>query len=100
MTWPQYCRRECTFDGRIVSLTKHQTELLSTLLMRRGQVVPHSDLIEALYPDPDNSPGLEADAMKQHMVLLRFRIPAGIHTEFGVGFSIPAQGQFPLARAA
>lgn len=59
MTWAQYQRGECTYHGKVVKLNPQRTmyplstELVSAMLMHRGQWLSRMELVELAYPDPD-----------------------------------------------
>lgn len=74
MTWPQYKRHECTAWGFRVKLSRLQTEVLSTLLMRFPFTVPVADLIEAAWPDDDEPDHSKA---RLHELIRELRIKLG-----------------------
>jgi DNA-binding response OmpR family regulator len=85
MTWPQYLRGECTASGFRVKLSRLQTELLSTLMLRYPNPVKAGELIEAVWPD-DNEPdssntGLGSLIRDLRLKLGGFRIIS--HRSFG-----------------
>jgi DNA-binding winged helix-turn-helix (wHTH) protein len=88
MTWPLYQRSEVMVNGSRVALQRKQADLLAVLLLRRGEVVSKTDLIEALWPDPDGSPEGEEVVLFQHVYYLRRRIPGIVRTHIGRGYSI------------
>ena len=71
MTWPQYLRRECNVTAR---LSRREAELLATLLMRHPGPVSTSDLIEALYPDPDSEPEFPESEVRRVVSRLRAKV--------------------------
>jgi len=101
MTWPDYRRRQCRVDGWPVSLSPAMTEILSMLLMRRGQVVSTGEIIDALWPDPDTSPDDGISVLKVQICKLRQRIGGVIATrpQHGYIIDLPHAGA-PLALAA
>lgn len=88
MTWPQYKRRECTFEGLVVRLTPTECELLSTLLVRRGRVVSYGDIIEALWPDPECEPDWSRNEISQYRRMLRRKLPGVIECRKSYGLII------------
>jgi DNA-binding response OmpR family regulator len=74
MTWPQYLRRECSFTAK---LSPQENELLSTLLLRHPVPVATSDLIEAMWPDPDSEPGLPEARIGNVIASIRRKIGWG-----------------------
>jgi DNA-binding response OmpR family regulator len=100
MTWPQYLRRECSFNGNRIHLTPSQAELLGALLIRRGRTVSNEALIETLYPDPFEAPERDEDCMKVLLSLLRRKLPGLVHLEHGRGYFIPKPRPAEFARAA
>lgn len=88
MTWPQYLRRECTFNGDVIKLGRVQTEILSTLLMRSPAPVSASDLIEAVYPNPDKEPDWADSCIKVLVHRVRKKLPGVIEVRYGMGYTI------------
>ena len=76
MTWPQYRRGECSIDHWIIGLSRAETELLSTLLIRYPAPVTVRDLIEIVYPDPDAEPECPEAQIVQQMSRLTRKIGA------------------------
>lgn len=68
MTWPQYRRCECTL---VAHLSPQEAELLAALLMRHPDPVPTSDLIEAVWSDPDAEPECADSQIRIHVCHLR-----------------------------
>jgi DNA-binding response OmpR family regulator len=88
MTVPQYRRRECTLDGRAVSLSWLETELLALLLVTDPErALGKSDIIEALYPNPDLEPEWADNLVYRYVNKLR-RHGVPIETEWGFGWRI------------
>lgn len=73
MTWPQYRRRQCSVGNWIVKLSPTETELLSTLLIRYPNPVTITELVEAVYPDPDAEPEYPEVHIVQRMCTSRAR---------------------------
>ena len=73
MTFPQYRRGECTAWGFRVKLSRLQTEVLATLLMRFPFTVPIGDLIESTWPD--NEPDHSKSAL--HRLISELRVKLG-----------------------
>lgn len=70
MTWPQYLRNECSVENFVIHLSPQETELLSTLLMRYPNPVPAIDLLEVVYPNPDDEPEHPENVIAQRMIFL------------------------------
>lgn len=56
MTWPQYLRHSCSIDGREVRMTPREAELCLLFMLRRGRPMTKPEIIEWLWPDPDDEP--------------------------------------------
>lgn len=97
MTWPQYLRQECRHNGRLVRLSYYECELVSLLLMRRGQIVPRGETIEALYPDPDLEPDYAVTLLHQRCMGLRWKAPGLIELAHGRGLTIPIPSTLQMA---
>jgi hypothetical protein len=94
MTWPQYLRRECMIDGELAKLSKHQMTIFSTLLLRRGNPVFLDELIEILWPDPDNSVEWERNTVC--VMISRLRQFKNLHSIVSCGrgsWMLPKPGQ-------
>lgn len=74
MTWPQYKRRECTFKGKVIKLTNHETELLSTLLIHYPRPVTREQLVESLYCFNDDEPDFSYNCISQFLTRLRKKL--------------------------
>jgi DNA-binding response OmpR family regulator len=88
MTWPMYLRSECECRGALVSLAPSGADILAALLLRRGELVSHAELIEALWPEPDFEPETSINCLAVHMMRLRQRLPSLIETWWGRGYMI------------
>lgn len=88
MTWPQYQRGECTANGQRLYMPPLRTEILSTLLIRRGHVVSLDELADVCWPDPDYMPEAPEKNIMVHISKLRALIPGLIETCWGRGFFI------------
>lgn len=88
MTWPQYLRRQCTFNGEVVNLSRTEAEIVSTLLMWRGRPVPKSTLISAVWPNPDLEPDWSENSIFVYAYRLRRKLPGVIESHRGHGFVI------------
>lgn len=90
MTMPQYRRRECTYRGQTVKLTPTETEIVSTLLVLRGRHVPFNDLIEILWPNPDEEPDYAYNTINKFLTFLRRKLPGAFaKTRWAYGPMIP-----------
>ena len=89
MTMPQYRRRECTFNGQTVKLTPTETEIVSTLLVLRGRCVRKSELVEILFPNPDDEPDWFNNWISVYLCRLKDKLPGLIEIRYGVGLIIP-----------
>jgi DNA-binding response OmpR family regulator len=93
MTLPQYYRRQCLVDGRVVRLTPSQTELIALLLASDPEFtfdIP--SLIEALWPDPDLQPLTASEIIPVQISKLRAQ-GIRIKNEWGRGFRIPKEAR-------
>jgi DNA-binding response OmpR family regulator len=75
MTWPMYRHCECRYMERIVRLTRSETEVLSVLLLHRGRPLFAGQLLEALYPDPDEEPDTAKKCLHVFLSDLRAKLP-------------------------
>lgn len=75
MTWPMYRHRECRYRGRLVQLTRSETEVLSVLLLHRGRPLFAGQLLEAIYPDPDDEPDTAKKCLHVFLSDLRTKLP-------------------------
>jgi DNA-binding response OmpR family regulator len=92
MTWPEYLRGECLFGGRRIRLGELQAEIVSTLLLHRGNPVSVAHLIDAVYRNPAFEPGIPENSMRGLIQLLRVKMPGLIrssHGRSGFGWTIP-----------
>lgn len=80
MTWQMYRIGICSFHGRFVRLTHMEAEILSVFLMRRGRLTTTTDLIEAIYPDPDLEPDTAANCIAVVLGRVRRKLPGLIET--------------------
>ena len=71
MTWPQYMRGECSATAQ---LSRMETEVLSTLLLRHPAPVSLHQMIEAIYPDPDRQAEYATRAVPVFVMRLRNKI--------------------------
>lgn len=89
MTWPEYRRRECRIDGNPVSLKQQDADVLLLFLIRRGEIIPHIDIIEMLWPNPDAAPDYETDCCRTLVSRLRRTCGITINVEWGRGYCLP-----------
>lgn len=73
MTWPQYKRGLCLVNGVRVRLSERQALVLAIVMMRHDGVT-HGELIEAIWPDPDDEPGNPSAGVDRAIYLLRRKI--------------------------
>jgi DNA-binding winged helix-turn-helix (wHTH) protein len=76
MTWPQYKRGECVVSGFTVRLSPMETEVLLCLLLRHPAPSSADQLIEFVYPDPDNEPEDARGAVYQYVYKIKDKIGA------------------------
>jgi DNA-binding response OmpR family regulator len=88
MTWREYRRNECLYRERRVRLSPQECEMLAMLLLHRGQLVSYSDIIGAIWPNPDLEPEYTEKVMHQLSHHLRHKMPGLVRTVFGRGFMI------------
>lgn len=98
MTWPQYLRRRCRYYGRTLRLGSCEVEILLTLLLRRGTIVPVGEIVESVYPDANAEPDWAEANVRVRVHYLRRKLPGVIQGEWGRGYTIDLPAQ--LARAA
>jgi DNA-binding response OmpR family regulator len=86
-------RREAKLDGRELTLTRKEFDLLAYLAAREGKVVPRAELLANLW----NLPGRHDDqTLDVHLSWLRRKLgeraahPRYLHTVRGVGFKLTA----------
>lgn len=90
MTWPQYLRRECTFNGTvIVSLTPKEVEMLLVMLMRRPAPITADDMVEMVYRDPEAEPEWPVNVLRVLMSRLRKKLPGAIECRPTIGYTVP-----------
>ena len=77
MTWPMYERQEVEIS-RVVYLTPRETELLSTLLVRRGHIISANELIEAIWTDPNSEPECARNIVYHYIGTLKAKLGAGV----------------------
>src|SRR5688572_11456122 len=87
MTLPQYRRGECTIDGHVVRMRRTCTELLAVLLVA-DRFLSHSELTEAVWPDPDFEPEFARNTIEQSILRLR-RNGVVIECQYSFGWRIP-----------
>lgn len=80
MTWQMYRVGVCSYQGQFVHLTRTETEIVSALLLRRGQRVRLHELIEAVYPDPDFEPDTAKNCILVLLSRVRRKLPGLIQT--------------------
>ena len=102
MTWPQYERHECTYNGRRVRLTPQLASLLAILLMTRGKPLTVHDLVDALCLTASRDGNDRALHVRVVLCHLRQRLPGLIQTyarRSGFGWLIerPDAEAVPLA---
>lgn len=89
MTWPQYLRHECMVDGLTVRLAPADAELLLVLMLRYPGWVPVSELIEALWPEPDDEAEWARNAVKARVSRLRGAIGGcRVTSRWGWGYAL------------
>lgn len=88
MTWPMLRRRAIMVDNVEYRLTPREHQLVTILLMRRGQAVAYGDIIEMMWPD-DNEPDYARSMLSVFLCRLRKRIDI-VRTVTGFGLMIPA----------
>jgi DNA-binding response OmpR family regulator len=83
--------RKATVDGRELSLTHKEFELLSYLAARQGEVVPRAEILASLWPSTRDDQTLDV-----HLSWLRRKLgeraaqPRYLHTVRGVGVRLVA----------
>lgn len=88
MTYPEFRRRECLVDGRLVHLSGHEAEMLLALLLTPpDRVLEKETLVEVLWPDPDTQPLTAINILTVLKYKLRSK-GVKIDTAYGRGFTI------------
>lgn len=77
MTWPMYLRRECAVGERSIHLAPREAELLLLLLLRPGYV-SLGELVEWIWPNPDDEPEWPEDCLKAQLHRLRMKIGSAL----------------------
>jgi DNA-binding SARP family transcriptional activator len=91
MTLPQASRRECLIDGRIIKLKPQQHQFLVLLLMRHPEHwVSYTDIIEYLWPDPDDQPLSARWALQKYASEFRHKYGIAVDMRRSDGYRIPA----------
>lgn len=95
MTWPEYQHNLCWFEGRLIRLQPRCADLLLILLMNRGRTMSKGQLVEGMWPDPDEEPEWAENAINVRFRLLRQLMPGLIltvgtmHSKGALGWLIP-----------
>lgn len=76
MTWPQYLRGECQVSGFVVKLSPTEAEVLLQMLLRYPRDTLVSEIIEAIWPNPDEEPAWPATEVYRVVSRIRFKIGA------------------------
>jgi DNA-binding response OmpR family regulator len=88
MTWPMYLRRQCAVGERLIHLSPREAELLCCLLMRSGYV-SLGDLIEFVWPNPDDEPDWPESSLLVLLHRLRKKLGSSIMPcAYGRGYII------------
>jgi DNA-binding SARP family transcriptional activator len=77
LTWHSYNRREIVVDSVPHRLTPKLIELAFILMARRGRSIPMPEIIEFLWPDPNEEPDFAEDVIRTYVSRLRRILPAG-----------------------
>ena len=87
MTYPQLLRNEVTYCGEALVFPRHQALFLSLLLLRPNEVIPYSDFIEYIWPDPDLEPMYVLNMIRLYKIRILRRLPLlSIHTFIRRGY--------------
>jgi hypothetical protein len=81
MTWPEYLRCECLYYGQRVRLSPLQASVLAVLLMNRGEQIPVREMVECVWPHPDDQPDWAYDLARKMVFQLRQKMPGLIEYE-------------------
>jgi hypothetical protein len=63
--------------------------VLTSLLLRRGEVIGYGEMIELMYPNPDEEPDWARSSLGAVICRIRAKLPGAIHTIRASGFYIP-----------
>lgn len=99
MSLPQALRGECRVDGRLVYLTPQLADVLAALLAAGPRGLTWDEMIEAVWPDPDEQ-ALDAEGVLTVRVhqLRRAGVPVENHPIWGRGYMVPAEARDPSPR--
>ena len=92
-----YEQRRVTVAGRLVTLTATEYELLRVLSLNAGQVVKYDSLLRQVWGRPASG---DSEVVRSFVKNLRRKLgdgaasPAYVVTERGVGYRMPAPGDF------
>lgn len=74
MTWPQFRRAECRIGEWIIRLTRREADLLLLLMLRCPEPVTLNEMIEWIWPYPDDEPDSAEGNAYEAMRSLRYKI--------------------------
>lgn len=83
MTWPQYLRKECTFNGEVVKLGYRSVEIVALLLMRYPYPTDIETILSVLYPNWDDEPPTVRIMLNHHRRKLNKKLGGIIKTIHG-----------------
>lgn len=70
MTWPMHERCEVRVGARTVHLSPHERDMLVALMLRPG-FVARGELIEVMWPNPDDEPEYSEGSVVVYILRLR-----------------------------
>lgn len=92
MTAAQARRNACSFNGAEVTMEPRAAAILSVLLLRRGEILHPTVLLEMTWPDPDCEPDYARKMIHIYVYRLRGLLPGVIRTVAGWGYVIDRPG--------
>lgn len=89
MTMPQARRHEVVAGGLVVRLPAGAHRLLTILMLRRGRCVTYEEMVDIMWPDPDEQPLTAMSIIDQYLSHLRARLGFNVvDMFFGVGLRL------------
>jgi hypothetical protein len=94
MTFPQSLRNECTLGGKVLKLGPVQARVIEILLLTTpGHVISNAEMIEYLWPNPDEQPDTATKVVDQTFHRLRRKGIRIVYNGYGKGSYIPAHAR-------
>lgn len=88
--WYDYVNQRVNYLGEWIHLEPQEANLLLILMVNRGRSLKAQEMIEMLWPDPDEEPDDSYSTLKQYIYRVRQKIPnVIISAGWGMGWYIP-----------